>query len=70
MVLAGVVKPTVVSQVVVALFAPTPNLTCHCWLYKPSQHFAAYRINVVIRCAFIISSLNIFTVRFDPTANL
>ena len=58
-------------QLVVALFALTLNLTRDCRLYDPSQHFAADLINnVSMGCAFIISSLNIFIVGFDPTANV
>ena len=58
-------------QLVVALFALTLNLTRDCRLYDPSQHFAADLINnVSMGCAFVISSLNIFIVGFDPTANV
>ena len=54
-------------QLVVALFALTLNLTRDCQLYDPSQHFLADVINnISMGCSFVISSLNVFIVGFDP----
>merc|ERR1712226_380193 len=62
---------SIIFQLVVALFALTLNLTRDCRLYDQSQGFTADLINnVSLGCSFVISSLNIFIVGFDPMANV